>query len=187
MNAETSNNRALTSLTIGFLGLAGLLLFNLWGRPSAPVDIPPTPPEFTNTATVRMSAADLFRTDGDTSGFGCYTCHDAKKELVVRLDTNGTVILSEPHKEIVMRHGGNKRNDHCFICHNPKNLEQLLAHEGQPYKLTESSRLCGRGCPFPNPGKWDRGNCRTTRGFRQSLAAAHRGFGAAPGSSRRDS
>ena len=164
MNAETSKNRALTSLTIGFLGLAGLLLFNLWGRPTAPAHIPPTPPDFTNTATVRMSAAELFRTDGDTSGLACYTCHDAKKELAVKLDARGNVVLSEPHKDIVMRHGRNNRNDHCFICHNPKNLEQLRAHEGQAYKLTESTRLCA-SCHGPTYRDWEAGIHGRTAGF----------------------
>jgi hypothetical protein len=84
--------------------------------------------------------------------------------LVVKLNTNGVVILSEPHQDIVMRHGQNNRNDHCFICHNPKNLEQLRAHEGQAFKLTESSQLCG-SCHGPTYRDWEAGVHGRTVGF----------------------
>ena len=89
MNADAKKSIALTGLSVAFFALAGAFLLDLWGRPASLAPIPPTPPEFTNTATVRLSAGDLFRTEGDTSGLVCYTCHDAKKQLDVNLDTNG--------------------------------------------------------------------------------------------------
>jgi hypothetical protein len=164
MSANAKKNLVLTLLTAGFFGLAGAFLLNLWGRPVPLALAPPTPTDFTNTTTVRLSAADLFRTEGDTSGLSCYTCHDAKKELVVNLDPKGSVILSEPHKEIVMQHGRKNRNDHCFLCHDPKNLELLRAHEGQAFKLTESSQLCG-SCHGPTYRDWEAGIHGRTAGF----------------------
>ncbi len=172
MNNGRNNTLVTIGLAAAFLGLAGAFLLDLWGRPGGKSAIPPTPPEFTNTATVRLSAADLFRTEGDTSGLSCYTCHDAKKQLVVKLNTNGSVILSEPHRELVMQHGPNNRNDHCFICHDPKNLELLRVREGQTFKLTESNRLCG-SCHGPTYRDWEAGIHGRTTGFwnRKSGAA----------------
>jgi hypothetical protein len=164
MRDATKQSIVLTALTIGFVGLTGAFLLNLWGKPARRIGIPPTPADFTNTATVRMSAADLVRTEGDTSGFSCYTCHDAKKQLVINLDTNGAVILAEPHKDIVMKHGRNNRNEHCFICHDSKNLEVLRVNEGQPFKLTEGSRLCG-ACHGPTYRDWEIGVHGRTAGF----------------------
>ncbi|MDB6038945.1 MAG: hypothetical protein JWM99_2786 [Verrucomicrobiales bacterium] len=164
MRDEAKKSIVLIGIATGFCGLAGAFLLNLWGRPATRISIPLAAPEFTNTATVRMSAADLVRTEGDTSGFSCYTCHDAKKQLLVNLDTNGAVILAEPHKEIVMKHGRNNRNEHCFICHDSKNLESLRVNEGQSFKFTESSRLCG-SCHGPNYRDWEIGVHGRTAGF----------------------
>jgi hypothetical protein len=164
MDAAAKKSLVLTGLTVVFVGLAIAFYFDLWGRPVALVPVPPTAPEFTNTATVRMSAAELFRTDGDTSGMACYSCHDAKKPVVVNLDTNGNIVLPEEHRDLVLRHGRSNRNNHCFNCHDPKNLEVLRAHEGQAFKLTESSRLCG-SCHGPTYRDWEVGIHGRTSGF----------------------
>ena len=156
MKAVANKSVVLTGLTVVFLGLAIAFYFDLWGRPVALAPIPPTAPDFTNTATVRMSAAELFRTGGDTSGMACYSCHDEKKPVVVHLDTNGTVILPEAHRDLVPRHGRNNRNDHCFNCHDQKNLELLRSRDGTAFKLTESSRLCG-SCHGPTYRDWEIG------------------------------
>lgn len=164
MSTATNRFLVLTGLTMVFSGLAVAFYFDLWGRPAPRAVIPATPPDFTNTATVRLSAADLFRTDGDTSGLACYTCHDANKQPILNLATNGNVIVSEPHKDIVMLHGRNNRNDHCFNCHDPKNLESLRTREGRTLKLTESSRLCG-SCHGPTYRDWETGIHGRTAGF----------------------
>jgi hypothetical protein len=78
MKAAANNSIAVTGLTVVFIGLAVAFYLDLWGRPTALAVLPLTGPEFTNTATVRMSAAELFRTGGDTSGMACYSCHDEK-------------------------------------------------------------------------------------------------------------
>jgi hypothetical protein len=164
MNATANKTLVLTGLTFGLLSLAAAFYFDVWGRPAALTPIRPTPPDFTNTATVRMSAAELFRTGGDTSGMACYSCHDEKKPVVVHLDTNGAVILPEAHRDLVMRHGRNNRNDHCFNCHDSKNLELLRPREGQTFKLTESSRLCG-SCHGPTYRDWEVGIHGRTSGY----------------------
>ena len=164
MNAATNNSLAVTGLTVVFFGLAVAFYLDLWGRQPALSPIPAAAPDFTNTATVRMSAAELFRTGGDTSGMACYSCHDEKKPVVVHLNTNGTVILPEAHRDLVLRHGRNNRNDHCFNCHDPKNLEQLRPREGQVFKLTESTFMCA-SCHGPTYRDWGAGIHGRTTGF----------------------
>src|SRR5436190_5125 len=72
MSTEGRKNAVLIGLTLLFLGLAGAFLFDLWGRPLPVKQNPPTDPQFTNVATVRLSAAELIRTGGDTSGLSCH-------------------------------------------------------------------------------------------------------------------
>jgi formate-dependent nitrite reductase cytochrome c552 subunit len=164
MTATANKTLAQMGLTVVFVSLAAAFYFNLWGRLVARAPIPPTPPDFTNTATVRMSAAELFRTEGDTSGMACYSCHDEKKPVVVHFDTNGTVLLPEAHRDLVLRHGRSNRNNYCFNCHDPKNLELLRPREGQAFKLTESSRLCG-SCHGPTYRDWEVGIHGRISGF----------------------
>lgn len=164
MSTDANGSTVLPGLTIGFLALAGSFLLLPWARHQPLPTNPPTPPEFTNTATVRLSAGDLFRTDGDTSGFACYSCHDAKKALKIEFNDAGDVILPEPHKDLVMRHGAKGRNDHCFNCHDPKNLEQLRVRDGQAFKLTEGNQLCG-ACHGPTFRDWERGIHGRRSGF----------------------
>lgn len=164
MNVAASKSFVPAGLASVFLLLTVAFYLNLWGRTPAPVSIPATPPEFTNTATSRMSAAELFRTGGDTSGMSCYSCHDPKKTVVVNLDTNGNIVLPEEHRDLVLRHGSHSRNDHCFNCHDPKNLESLRAREGQAIKLTESSLLCG-SCHGPTYRDWEIGIHGRVSGF----------------------
>src|SRR5262245_42427832 len=107
MRAAANKSIVTAGLTFVFVALAVAFCLNLWGRQHALPLIPATPPDFTNTATVRMSAAELFRTGGDTSGMSCYSCHDQKKPVVVHLDTNGTVQLPQEHRDLVLKHGRN--------------------------------------------------------------------------------
>ena len=142
-----------TGLTVVFLVVAALFYFDILGHPVPLLAIPATPPEFTNTATVRMSAAEVIRTGGDTSGMACYSCHDEKKPVVVRRDTNGAIVLPEAHSDMALKHGRSNLNDYCFNCHDPNNLVQLKPHEGQTFKLTESTLLCA-SCHGPTYRDW---------------------------------
>ena len=121
-----------------------------------PPSLTPVDPQFTNTATVRLSAAELIRTGGDTSGLTCYACHDTKKEVKLHLDTNGNVILPEEHKDLVMRHGRNLRNNQCFNCHDADNLELLQTRDGRQLKMEESTKLCA-SCHGPTYRDWEAG------------------------------
>lgn len=156
MNANPKETLVLAGLSAVMLGLAASFALGAWGRFEPPTPVPPTPPDFTNTATVRLSAAELTRTDGDTSGLACYSCHDKKKTLEVKVDAKGEIELAEPHKDLVIHHGSSRRNDHCFTCHDPKDLEVLRAREGQSFRLTDSNPLCG-SCHGPTFRDWEQG------------------------------
>lgn len=156
MNANAKESTALAGIAVLMAGLAVSFVLDLWAKPNPRMTVPPTPPEATNTATVRLSAAELFRTGGDTSGLACSSCHDEGKPVEVKFDTNGVVILAEAHKDLVFRHGQANRNDHCFNCHDPKNLEQLRSRDGKVFKITESSAQCG-SCHGPTYRDWERG------------------------------
>ncbi len=156
MSANTKETLVLAGVSVVMLGLAGSFLLKAWGHYQPATSVPPTPPEFTNTATVRMSAAELTRTGGDTSGLACYSCHDDKKTVELVFDAKGGIVLPDAHKDLVIHHGKSSRNDHCFNCHDPKNLEQLRVRDGRAFKLTEGSQLCG-ACHGPTFADWEQG------------------------------
>ncbi len=141
---------------VAFLGLAGALLVSSRGTPYVVAANPLVDPQFTNTATVRMSAAELARTGGDVSGLDCYACHEKGKEVVLKVDGAGHAILPKEHEDLVMRHGRNDRNDNCFNCHDPHQLDLLVTRDGRKLKLTESTLLCGN-CHGPTLRDWEAG------------------------------
>ncbi|MBI3417694.1 MAG: hypothetical protein HY043_20570 [Verrucomicrobia bacterium] len=164
MNADAKKSLVLNGSAIVFVALAGAFLLDLWGRPVATVPIVPVAPDFTNTATVRLSAAELVRTGGDASGLDCYVCHEKGKTPVIHFGTNNLVILPKEHEDLVMRHGRNDRNDNCYNCHDADNLDMLKTRDGHKSKITESSRLCG-SCHGPTYRDWEVGIHGRTSGF----------------------
>lgn len=156
MSVEFKTSFVLIILTAVFLGLTEAFRLDLWGHPERVVEIAPVDPAFTNTATVRVSAAELIRTGGDTSGLDCYACHDKKKPVQVKIDDNKEIVLPDEHKELVIMHGRNKRNVHCFNCHDPASLDLLQTRDGQRFKFEESTRLCA-ACHGPTYRDWEVG------------------------------
>lgn len=156
MSADSKTSVALAGLTVLFLGLAIAFWRDSWGQPRQPAPVPLVDPQFTNTEPVRLSAAELIRTGGDTSGLACNACHDEKKPVKVHLDADSNVILPEEHKDLVMRHGRNNRNEHCFNCHDSTNLELLQTRDGRKLKVEESTKLCA-SCHGPTYRDWEAG------------------------------
>jgi len=139
-----------------FIALAEAFRLDLWGRPEPLREVPLVDAAFTNTATVRVSAAELIRSDGDTSGFDCYACHDQKKPVVVKVDEKGEIVLPEEHNDLVIQHGRHGRNNHCYNCHDPAALNTVVTRDGHRFKFEESSRLCA-GCHGPTYRDWEVG------------------------------
>ena len=156
MSADHKSMAVLVVLSALFIGLVEAFRLDLWGHPEAIREVPLADAAFTNTATVRISAAELIRSDGDTSGFDCYACHDQKKPVVVKVGENGEIVLPEEHKDLVIQHGRNKRNDHCYNCHDPAALNLLQTRDGHRFKFEESSHLCA-SCHGPTYRDWEVG------------------------------
>jgi len=151
-------------LVVCFLALGVSFLIDLWGHPAKSEPIPLVDLKFVETATARMSAADLIKTGGDTSGLECYVCHDKKKPVKLTFDAENNVVLPKEHEDIVMGHGGHKRNNNCFNCHDESNLELLQTRDGRQLKLVESTQLCG-SCHGPTLRDWEAGVHGRTSGF----------------------
>ncbi len=164
MKGSSKESLVLTGLTLAFLGLTAAFVFDLWGRIPARESLPLVDASFTNTATVRLSAGELIRSDGDASGLDCYACHERGKPLKLQFDAENNVILSKEHSDIVVGHGRHKRNNNCFNCHDETNLEVLQTRDGHQVKLVDSSVLCG-SCHGPTYRDWEAGVHGRTSGY----------------------
>jgi len=169
MNGNAKTGAILTCLSLVFLGLAAAFLSNSWGHPPPLAPIPLVDAAFTNTATVRVSAAELIRTGGDTSGLQCNACHDPSKPVKLKFDDKQNLILPTEHEDIVMGHGQHNRNNNCFNCHDETNLELLQTRDGRQLKIEESTPLCG-SCHGPTYRDWERGIHGRTSGYWQRAA-----------------
>ena len=164
MNTNNRSTLVLTFLSVVFLLLCAAFYFELWGRTPALSPIPLVDPAFTNTATVRMSGAELVRTGGDASGLDCYACHEQNKPVVLKFDAEKRIILAEEHNDLTMAHGGHNRNNNCFNCHNESNLKLLQTRDGRELNLLDSTQLCG-SCHGPTYRDWEAGVHGRTGGF----------------------
>lgn len=181
MNSKTGTSLVAAGLCALFLALTGAFAFNLFGRISPPPARPLVGAEFTNTATVRLSAAQQIKSGADTSGLDCYACHEKGKVPPVKRDTQGNIVLPKEHEDLVMLHGRNNRNEGCYNCHDPQRLDSLKGPDGKNYTWEESSKLCG-SCHGPTyrdwevgihgrtSGHWDRSRGAITR---QECASCH--------------
>ena len=156
MKAPFAPTTILTWLAAAWLVLAGVFAWDLLGRPSPRPEIALVDPQFTNTATVRLSIAEQIRRGTDPSDFDCYACHDRNKPPELKFDADHNLVLPKEHNDIAMRHGSHNRNNLCFNCHNELNLELLQTRDGRELKLTDSTPLCG-SCHGPTYRDWEAG------------------------------
>jgi hypothetical protein len=156
MNGPTKERLLTVGTAAGFVLLGAAFLLNLWGRPAAAPPLPLVDPTFTNTAPVRVSAAELIKSGGDASGLDCYACHEKNKAPHVNVDTNGNVVLPKEHEDLVMRHGRNGLNNHCFNCHDPEKLDELKTRDGKRLTWEQSTKLCA-SCHGPTYRDWEVG------------------------------
>lgn len=164
MNSHRRIFRVLEGLVVLFLLLVAAFLSQLWGTPHPLPDIPLVDSAFTNTATARISYAELIRRKEDLSDFDCYACHEKNKPPPLRFDAEHNLIIPEEHKNIVMGHGRHNRNNNCFNCHNETNLELLQTRDGRALKLDDSTPLCG-SCHGPTYRDWEAGAHGRTSGY----------------------
>lgn len=164
MNGDSKSSAVLTSLTLIFLGLTAAFILDAWGRPAPVRKLPLVDPSVTNTATVRMSAAELISSGEDASGLDCAACHEPGKPLKLEFDAENNIILPKEHADIQIGHGRHKRNNNCFNCHDETNLEFLQTRDGHQVKLVDSPALCG-SCHGPTYRDWEAGVHGRTSGY----------------------
>ena len=164
MNAGSKTPWVLAALSCGFGALAVAFYFDLWGHTAPAAPIPLVDTNFISTATARVSAADLIKSGGDTSGLDCYACHEKNKPPKLKLNADGDVIVPKEHEDIVMGHGRHHRNNNCFNCHDENNLEALQTRDGRHLKISDSPALCG-SCHGPTFRDWEAGVHGRTSGF----------------------
>ncbi len=164
VNAQQKTSLVCALLCVVFLGLTAAFTFEVFGRVEAARIIPLADPQFTNTATVRLSAAQQFQTGADTSGLECYGCHERNKAPVIKLDARGNILLSREHSDIVMRHGRSGRNESCFNCHDSGKLDQLKTRDGQTFTWEEATQLCA-SCHGTTYRDWEAGLHGRTTGY----------------------
>ena len=175
MNDEAKTSLVLLGLVVLFLALQALFHQGLWGRLEPLTSIPLVDPAFTNTAPARIPAAELFRTGGDTSDFECNVCHELNKPIKLLFDAAGNVALPEEHKNLVIKHGRNNRNNNCYNCHDPMNHESLLTRDGHKLKIQDSSQLCA-SCHGPTFRDWELGvHGRTSGHWKAELGTTRLG------------
>jgi len=164
MKNDAKTSAVLLVLVVAFLALTAVFHLNLWGRQAALPEIPLVDTNFLSTATVRVSASELFASGTDVSDFDCYVCHEKNKSPQIRYDTNGIIIIPSEHKNIVMGHGTHGRNNNCFNCHNENKLDTLQSRDGHELKITDSPSLCG-SCHGPTFRDWEAGVHGRTDGY----------------------
>ncbi len=164
MTDGAKTDAVLALLSCCFLALAASFYFERGRGAVHATSIPLVDTNFISTATARMSAADLVRSGGDTSGLDCYACHEKNKPLKLKLDAEGNVIVPKEHDDIVMGHGRHHRNNNCFNCHDETNLELLQTRDGRHLKLVDSPPLCG-SCHGPTYRDWEAGVHGRTSGY----------------------
>jgi hypothetical protein len=119
MNENQKTSAVVTGLTVLFTGMVLAFWMTARGgtvvahKPSAPV------PVFTNTATVRLSVAELTKSGGDVSGLDCYACHTKDKPVAPKFDAAGVLIPSVAHRDVVF----SRMN--CAACHAPEEKVEL--------------------------------------------------------------
>lgn len=141
---------------VGFLVLAVTLAMDWWAFPYEISEVAPADSSAAGISTVRTSAAELVRLDGDTSMLACYSCHEADDPPELQLDADGRILMEEHSFDFELRHGASHRNENCFQCHEQSNLEMLRKVDGTLIPITEGNVLCG-GCHGTTYRDWESG------------------------------
>jgi hypothetical protein len=110
MNGENKTRLALFACIAVFLALGLTFMATSRGQPAARALVLGIAKQI-NSSPVRLSAAQLIKSGGDTSVLDCYACHDEKKKPQVPRDDAGQVRLPQDHADLIF----SMRN--CVSCH----------------------------------------------------------------------
>lgn len=143
MHASIQSSLVPIGTIAGLLALITSFLLGAWERPLMVNDVIVVDSTFGAPVTVRMSAAELMRTDGDVSMLSCYSCHETDSPPEIGYDADGILIWEEHKFDFELRHGRSHRNEFCYTCHAKENLEKLRAPDGTLMNIDEGNLLCG--------------------------------------------
>jgi predicted CXXCH cytochrome family protein len=120
MNRDQKTDVILALITVAFTALA-IRFARVPARPGVVMLPPIVPPEALAIVpgTVRISAGQLIRSGGDTSGLACYTCHHQDSPPEVKFDERHRIILPKEHADLII----SMRN--CAECHPPNDPVKL--------------------------------------------------------------
>lgn len=120
MDPERKTTLTLLAMTAGFALLAWAFV-RVPARPPLLARAPLVPAAALAIVpgTIRISAAQLASSGGDTSGLNCYACHHADQPPVITYDADHHVVLPKEHADLII----SMRN--CAECHPPNNPVQL--------------------------------------------------------------
>ncbi len=112
MSPQLKTTAVLASLTAVFVVLA-VAFARVPARPANPARPPLVPRDALaiTPGTVRVSAGQLMRSGGDTSGLSCYSCHHQESPPEVKFDAEHRIILPKEHSDLIF----SMRN--CAECH----------------------------------------------------------------------
>jgi len=121
MNWDKKTALSLALVTVVFTVLA-VAFVRVPARPGV-VTLPPLVPSQSLAiipgGTVRISAGQLIKSGGDTSGLACYTCHHQDSPPEVKFDSQHRIILPKEHSDLIF----SMRN--CAECHPPDDPVKL--------------------------------------------------------------
>jgi predicted CXXCH cytochrome family protein len=87
----------------------------------------------------------------------CAECHPANDPVKLEYDADNNVILPKAHLRLgEMAHGSVLRNEDCYTCHDPNQLDQLHTAEGTRLTLDNATLLCA-GCHGTTYRDWQAG------------------------------
>ena len=113
------------------LALSALLWKDAIGRGPGRDEIPKTPTQYTDTATVRKVRKDMA-----FDGAPCNSCHEGTEPLQGDPKEKGVF-----HEKIELKHG---RNQHCFNCHHRRQPADFSNFDGSPIHLANIQLLCAK-------------------------------------------
>ncbi len=90
------------------------------------------------------------------SRLNCAGCHRESEEVELEWDDDDILIIPPAHRQPPMRHGRFGRNNDCFNCHIPEQLDKLRTRDGKEFNLTDSTLLCA-SCHGPSYRDWELG------------------------------
>ena len=130
----------------------GLLISKLGSAPTVEKEPELIPKEWYSSKPVRRVRRKL-----TFDGLACGECHSEPVE-------GNPTDKGEFHDKIKLRHADNKRNKHCFNCHNNDNMDTFVGEGRQKVEYKEVAKLCSK-CHGPIYRDWLNGSHGRRSGY----------------------